>query len=49
VSGDSPDKFQTIQKRREGLLNLLQSARTEVLELALKGLEELDEVLGLCV
>lgn len=49
MSGDSPDEFQTVQKRREGLLDGLKGARAEVTELTVQSLEELDKVLSLGV
>ena len=49
MSGDGPDEFQTVQKRREGLFDGLKGARAEVTELTVQSLEELDKVLSLGV
>lgn len=45
MSGDGPDELQSVQERREGLLNDLQSV-PEVTELTVQSLQEFDEVLS---
>ena len=47
VSRDRPDELEAVQERLHGLSDRLQLALGDDFELALQGLEELDEVLGL--
>lgn len=49
VTRDGPDELEAIQERRHGLGDGLQVSLRDVLELAVKGGEELHEVLGLGV
>ena len=47
MSGDRPDELEAVEKRLHGLSDRLELALRDDFELALQGLEELDEVLGL--
>lgn len=46
VSADGPDQLESVQQRLQSVLDLLKLAFVDVLELALKREQELDEVLG---
>jgi hypothetical protein len=49
VPGDCPNKLQTGQERWKGFLDHWQLTHMNVLELSCQSIEELDEVLGLCM
>lgn len=47
--GDGPDQLQAVEQTWDSLLDHLELAAGDVLELALKSRQELDKVLGLGV
>lgn len=46
MTRDGPDKLETIEEGRQGIVDGLEVALVNILKLALEGHEELDKVLG---